>query len=197
VVVLVFTVTDLNAQKRAPYNKTLADGSRIFHSTTTLTELRSRPRSANPDAPAEEIYTDKEWKIVIDTLRLQPAGATNSAVIWSEKWEYPSDLIASLPDTRGQLYVADVLLRKDRAFVLFYDGFYTYKVANIVRDGDRWDKISETPLAKKSETRPVVDLKFSENDKGEIIVVYLDGEKGNWKRRSLIFTLQGDKWRQR
>jgi hypothetical protein len=41
--------------------------------SSTITEFRSRPRNANPDAPEREIYSDREWKLVTYTLLLKRA----------------------------------------------------------------------------------------------------------------------------
>jgi hypothetical protein len=55
-----FTPTGAKGQEAAKaFGKTFPDGSAVRLTESTITEFRSRPRSANPDAPEQEIYSGR------------------------------------------------------------------------------------------------------------------------------------------
>ncbi len=171
------------------FHKSFPDGSQVRLTSLVITEFRSRPRNANPDAPEKEIYSDREWKLVTYDLLLKRPGANEEEILWRKYLEY-SVAERKMDYLTGTLSVNDVLLDGNRAFVLYsVAGFVS--VANITRnkDGD-WLWPSPTDLAQSTDVYPITRWVFTKSAKPQIVIDMLV----QGKVRTLIWNLKGDRW---
>lgn len=197
-ILVIMACTCASAQDAQPYSKTLPDGSRVDFNKLVITEFRSRPASANPNAPPGELYSDKEWKVVISTLRLHPVGRGGSVILWKDELTYPVEQ-QQVHRSAGDPHVRDVILRGNRAYVIYYDGFYKYRVASVEKgDSGEWQITSSTPLYNLSEIAPLLEAQFSPREKPEINVIYLGSDGGSSReRRKISFRLENDRWKRK
>lgn len=180
------------------FSKLFPDGSKVRLTSSTVTEFRSRLRSANPNAPENEIYSDREWKLVTYTLLLKRPAIDKEERLWRKDLEY------SVPDKKmdgriGTLKVIDVLLVGDRAYLLYsHSGLVS--VANLTRNSDgEWIGPSSTNLVESTDVYPVVEVAFTSQSKPQIAIDMIVHDKvrtwfWNLKNNRWVWTKK-DRWR--
>ena len=181
--------TNVVAAQDAPlFQKSFPDGSQVRLTSSTITEFRSRPRSANPNAPEKEIYSDQEWRLVTYDLLLKRPNVSEEEILWRKHLDY------SVADRTMFRFVAlnvnDVLIKDDRAYVLYGQGGIV-SVINLMRNKDgEWIGSSPMDLAQSSDVYPITRWVFTNNAKPQIAIDVLVHEK----TRTAIWNLKGDRW---
>jgi hypothetical protein len=178
----------VDAQDAALFTKTFPDGSKVRLTSSTITEFRSRPRSANPNAPESEIYADREWKLVTYTLLLKRPAIDKEERLWSKDLEY-SVADKKMDNRIGTMAVNDVLLIGDRAYVLYAEGFVS--VVNSTRNSDgEWLWTAPTDLVQSTDVYPVVKWQFTPQAKPQIAIDMIVHDKV----RTWIWNLKNNRW---
>ena len=177
------------AQDARLFHKSFPDGSQVRLTSSTITEFRSRPRSANPDAPEKEIYSDREWKLVTYDLLLKRPNVNEEEILWRKDVDYSAADRKSYYIS-GTLAVNDVFLDGNRAYVLYsVEGFVS--VVNLTRnkDGD-WLGSVPKDLAQSTDVYPISRWIFTNRARPQIAIdVLVHG-----KTRTAIWDLKGDRW---
>jgi len=183
------STNSVTAQEDGLFSKSFPDGSKVRLTSSTITEFRSRPRSANPDAPEKEIYSDREWKLVTYTLLLKRPTVNKEEMLWREDVEI-SVADRKMYDIFGGFAVNDMFLSRDRAHVLYANGGFV-AVVNLTRseDGD-WFGPSPTELVRSTDVYPVSKWIFMPTAKPQIAIdMIVHGKICTW-----IWNLKGGRW---
>jgi len=186
---LVSVSTNVVAAADGPlFNKSFPDGSQVRLTSSTITEFRSRPRSANPDALEKEIYSDREWKLVTYYLLLKRPNVNEEEILWRKDLEYSvadRQLLRFLV-----LTVNDVLLDNNRAYVLCGQGGIA-SVVNLIRNKDgEWLGSPPMDLAQSSDVYPITRWVFTNKAEPQIAIDVLIYDKV----RTSIWNLKSDRW---
>jgi hypothetical protein len=157
--------------------------------SSTITEFRSRPRSANPDAPEKEIYSDREWKLVTYTLLMKRPTGDKEEILWRDSINYP-EADHKQYSVVGSLAVNDTFLSGDRAYILYsMQGFVS--VVNSTRNSDgQWIWSAPSQLVRSTDVYPVVKWTFTTNAKAQIAIDMIVNDKV----RTYIWNLKGERW---
>ena len=183
------SVRELRAREDALFSKSFPDGSRVRLTSSTITEFRSRPRSANPQAPEQEIYSDREWRLVSYSLLLKRPTADEEEILWRQFIDY-SEADRRQYGTIGSVAVNDALLRGDRAYILYaIQGFVSVVTSSRNRDG-QWISSAPAQLVRSTDVYPVLAWSFTTNAKPQISIDMIVYDK----TRTYIWNLKGERW---
>jgi len=182
-----------SAQEDASFNKKFPDGSEVYLHRESFVEQRSRPQDSGAGKPGEA-STAKEFNVDRYSLFLRTPKSASDILIWSKELVHLKQN-PELSAHKGRFRVADVLLERDRAYVLTHIGDF-YIVSNVRRDLDGvWFEASKTNLARDLEFQPIVKAEFQPGSKPRINVDYkASGGKYDGLIRRWSWALSNDCW---